>query len=156
MTGKSNNVNSLDKDTQYMQMALNEAKNALSEEEIPIGAIVVCYDKVIAKAHNQTETLNDATAHAEMLALTGAMATLGSKYLKDCTLYVTVEPCLMCAGAIHWAQIPKIVYGTKDPKKGFSNFSDKIFPSKTKIISGILEKECADILSSFFKENLRQ
>ncbi len=138
-----------------MQIALSEAKVALSEDEIPIGAIVVCHDKIIAKAHNQTEMLNDATAHAEMLALTGAMASLGSKYLKDCTLYVTVEPCLMCAGAIHWAQVPKIVYGTKDPKKGFSNFSDKIFSKKTKVLSGVLEKECAKIISFFFKENLR-
>ena len=138
-----------------MQIALNEAKTALSESEIPIGAVVVCHDKIIAKAHNQTEALNDATAHAEMLALTGAMATLGSKYLKDCTLYVTVEPCLMCAGAIHWAQIPKIVYGTKDPKKGYSSYSNKIFSSKIKIISGILERECAVILTSFFEQQLR-
>ncbi len=144
----------MDKETQYMQVALNEAKIALSEDEIPIGAIVVCHNKIIAKAHNQTETLNDATAHAEMLAITGAMAALGSKYLKDCTLYVTVEPCLMCAGASHWAQIPKIVYGAKDPKKGFTNFSDKIFSSKTEVFSGVLEKECATILSLFFK-NLR-
>ncbi|MCD6366698.1 MAG: nucleoside deaminase [Bacteroidales bacterium] len=145
----------MDKDIQYMQIAINEAKHALSEGEIPIGAIVVCHDKIIAKAHNQTETLNDATAHAEMLALTGAMATLGSKYLKDCTLYITIEPCVMCAGAIHWTQIPRIVYGAKDPKKGYSSYSGKIIPPKTKIISGILEKECAEILSSFFKENSR-
>ncbi len=138
-----------------MQVALNEARIAMDKGEIPIGAIIVCHDKIIAKAHNQTETLNDATAHAEMLAITGAMATLGSKYLKDCTLYVTVEPCLMCAGAIHWAQIPKIVYGTKDRKKGYSSYSTKIFSQKTKVISGILEKESTEILSSFFKNNLR-
>jgi len=142
----------LDKDTQYMQIALNEAKIALSENEVPIGAVVVCHDKIIAKAHNQTETLNDATAHAEMLAITGAMATLGSKYLKDCTLYITVEPCIMCAGAIHWSQISRIVYGTKDPKKGYSNYSNKIFNPKIEVLSGILESDCLNILSLFFKD----
>ena len=134
-----------------MQIALNEAKLALSENEVPIGAVVVCHDKIIAKAHNQTETLNDATAHAEMLAITGAMASLGSKYLKDCTLYVTVEPCFMCAGAIHWSQISRIVYGAKDPKKGYSNYSNKIFHSKIKLISGVLENDCANVLSLFFR-----
>ncbi len=142
----------MDKDTQYMQIALNEAKIALSENEVPIGAVVVCHDKIIAKAHNQTETLNDATAHAEMLAITGAMATLGSKYLKDCTLYITVEPCIMCAGAIHWSQISRIVYGTKDPKKGYSNYSNKIFNPKIEVLSGILESDCLNILSLFFKD----
>lgn len=135
-----------------MQIALNEAKIALSENEVPIGAVVVCHDKIIAKAHNQTETLNDATAHAEMLAITGAMATLGSKYLKDCTLYITVEPCIMCAGAIHWSQISRIVYGTKDPKKGYSNYSNKIFNPKIEVLSGILESDCLNILSLFFKD----
>lgn len=135
-----------------MQIALNEARLALSENEVPIGAVVVCHDKIIAKAHNQTERLNDATAHAEMLAITGAMEALGSKYLKDCTLYITVEPCMMCAGAIHWSQISRIVYGTKDPKKGYSNYSNKIFSSKIEVLSGILESDCANIMFLFFKD----
>ncbi len=144
------------KDEQYMRIALSEAEKAAAEGEIPIGAIIVCHDKIIAKAHNQSEQLNDATAHAEMLAITSAMAALGSKYLRDCTLYVTVEPCLMCAGAIHWAQIDKIVFGTRDEKKGYSQYTSNIFNKKVNIVSGILENECQEILTSFFKANRKK
>ncbi|HIE16282.1 MAG TPA: nucleoside deaminase [Bacteroidales bacterium] len=138
-------------DEQYMRIALKEANLAFSKGEVPIGAIIVCHNKIISKAHNQTEILNDATAHAEMLAITGAMATTGSKYLNDCTLYVTVEPCLMCAGAIHWSKIRRIVFGTKDPKKGFSIYTNNLFPKKIEITTGILAKECMQLLLSFFK-----
>jgi tRNA(adenine34) deaminase len=134
-----------------MRIALSEAEAALRNGEVPIGAIVVCNNKIIAKGFNQTELLNDVTAHAEMIALTAAENYLGAKYLLNCTLYVTLEPCLMCAGAIAWAQIPNIVFGVNDPKKGFSTYSDKIFNKKINIISGILHNDCAKIITDFFK-----
>lgn len=133
-----------------MQIALNEAKTAFSLSEIPIGAVIVWHDKIIAKAHNQTELLNDATAHAEMIAMTSAMETLGSKYLHDCTMYVTTEPCVMCAGAIQWAQIPTIVFGVTDIKKGFSHFTKNIFSKKIILLQGVMEEECRQILKEFF------
>jgi len=138
-------------DEYFMQQALKEAQSAMQKDEIPVGAVVVCNNKIISKAHNLTETLNDVTAHAEMLAITAAAEYLGGKYLNDCTLYVTLEPCSMCAGALTWSQIGKIVFGAKDEKRGFSNFTPPIKHPKTSIISGILELECSDLIKNFFK-----
>jgi len=134
----------------FMKQALNEAVIAGEEGEVPIGAVVVCGEKIIARAHNQTEMLNDVTAHAEMLAITAASGFLGGKYLTDCTLYVTVEPCVMCAGALAWAQIACVVYGAHDEKRGFSRYAPGAMHPKTKIIDGVLEKECADLIMQFF------
>lgn len=139
------------KDEQYMQRALDEAHQALQEGEIPIGAVVVCKDRIIARAHNLTETLNDVTAHAEMQAITAAANQLGGKYLTDCTLYVTVEPCTMCAGAIGWAQIPRIVYGCADDKRGFHTYAPRAMHPKATITGGILEEECRQLMQDFFK-----
>ena len=139
------------KDEMYMRKALAEAQQAFEKGEIPIGAVVVCKDHVIARAHNLTETLCDVTAHAEMQAITAAANTLGGKYLTDCTLYVTVEPCVMCAGAIGWAQIPRIVYGTADEKRGFHTFAPKAMHPKAEIVGGILEAECRQLMQSFFQ-----
>lgn len=138
------------KDRIYMQKALEEAKIALEEGEIPVGAIIVCKDRIIAKAHNLTERLNDVTAHAEMQAITSAAEYLGGKYLKDCTLYVTLEPCVMCAGALAWSQISKIVFGASDEKRGYRKWEPNILHPKTEIENGILEKECSDIVRDFF------
>ncbi|NPA67770.1 MAG: nucleoside deaminase [Chlorobi bacterium] len=137
-------------DEYFMKQALLQAKIAADKGEVPVGAVVVCNNKIISKAHNLTETLNDATAHAEMLAITAASDYLGAKYLKDCILYVTVEPCVMCAGAAYWAQIGKIVYGTEDDKRGFSVFNKTIIHPKTEIIPGILQNECKQLISDFF------
>lgn len=139
------------KDEFYMRRALEEAHAALEEGEIPIGAVIVCRDRIIARAHNMTETLTDVTAHAEMQAITMAANQLGGKYLTECTLYVTVEPCVMCAGAMGWAQLPRIVYGTRDEKRGYVNYSPKAFHPKAKIIGGILEEECRQLMTDFFK-----
>jgi tRNA(adenine34) deaminase len=139
------------KDEMYMRKALAEAQQALAEGEIPIGAIVVCQDHVIARAHNLTETLHDVTAHAEMQAITSAANELGGKYLKDCTLYVTVEPCVMCAGAIGWAQLPRIVYGCADDKRGYHDFAPHAMHPKATVISGVLEEECRQLMQDFFK-----
>lgn len=142
----------------YMNIAYKEAQNALEIGEIPVGAVVVAHNQMIAKAHNQVEKLQDVTAHAEILAITSASNYLGSKYLKDCTLYVTLEPCLMCAGAISWSQLDTLVYGASDSKKGFFRFQDipsPPIPSKTQIISGIQETKCQEILFQFFR-NLRK
>lgn len=139
-------------DTDYMKKALAEAEKAYDEGEIPIGAIVVCNGHVIARAHNQTETLCDVTAHAEMLAITSAANTLGGKYLTNCTLYVTVEPCPMCAGAIGWAQIPRVVYGARDEKRGFTDIAPRAIHPKTEITGNVLEEECRGIMQRFFKE----
>lgn len=136
----------------YMKKALEEAALAAEEGEIPVGAVMVCKGKIIARAHNETEKLNDVTAHAEMLAITMAAATLGGKYLNECTLYVTLEPCVMCAGAMAWAQLGELVYGAADPKRGFSRISPSLLHPKTKITTGILEKECSAPLLKFFKE----
>ena len=134
-----------------MRMALEEAHLAYEAGEIPIGAVVVCKDRVISRAHNLTETLCDVTAHAEMQAITSAANTLGGKYLTDCTLYVTVEPCTMCAGAIGWAQIPRIVYGAADEKRGFHEYAPKAMHPKATITTGMLEEECRQLMQEFFR-----
>lgn len=139
------------KDEQYMRRALDEARQALEEGEIPIGAVVVAKGRIISRAHNQTETLNDVTAHAEMLAITAASNALGGKYLTDCTLYVTVEPCPMCAGAIGWAQVPRIVYGAADEKRGYRRYAPNVLHPRANAIGGILEEECRQLMLDFFK-----
>jgi tRNA(adenine34) deaminase len=136
-------------DTYFMKKALQEAEIAFENGEVPIGAVVVVQGRIIARAHNQTEKLSDVTAHAEMLAITAASNFLGGKYLYDCTLYVTLEPCQMCAGALYWSQIPKIVYGASDPQRGFIAAGGNLHP-KTKVVSGILEKEANSLLKRFF------
>lgn len=139
-------------DEQFMRKALAEAEESAKAGEIPIGAIVVCKGRVISRAHNLTETLCDVTAHAEMQAITSAANTLGGKYLTDCTLYVTVEPCVMCAGAIGWAQIPRIVFGAYDDKRGFRRYAPKAMHPKAEIVGGVLEEECAKLMTAFFAE----
>ena len=134
-----------------MRKAIVEAQESERVGEIPIGAIVVCKGRIISRAHNLTETLCDVTAHAEMQAITSAANTLGGKYLTDCTLYVTVEPCVMCAGAIGWAQIPRIVFGAHDDKRGFQRYAPKAMHPKAEIVGGVLEEECAALMTSFFK-----
>ena len=138
------------KDERFMRMALEEAHSAYEAGEIPIGAIVVCKDRVVSRAHNLTETLCDVTAHAEMQAITSAANTLGGKYLTDCTLYVTVEPCTMCAGAIGWAQIPRIVYGAADEKRGFHEYAPKAMHPKATVTGGVLEEECRLLMQDLF------
>lgn len=135
-----------------MKEALKEARKAFELDEVPVGAVVVLDDMIIARAHNLTERLNDVTAHAEMQAITAAANYLGGKYLDECILYVTIEPCVMCAGASLWAQTGAVVYGAKDEKKGFSRTSDKILHPKTNLISGILEEECATLMKEFFRK----
>ena len=139
------------KDEFYMQRALEEARLAYQAGEIPIGAVVVCKDRIIARSHNLTETLCDVTAHAEMQAITSAANLLGGKYLTDCTLYVTVEPCTMCAGAIGWAQIPRIVFGCADEKRGYQQYAPHAMHPKATVVSGILEDECRELMQAFFK-----
>lgn len=141
----------LKKDEHYMRMALAEAETAFDADEIPVGAIIVCKDRIISRAHNLTETLCDVTAHAEMQAITAAANALGGKYLADCTLYVTVEPCTMCAGAIGWAQIRRIVYGAPDDKKGFRKYAPQVIHPKATVTGGILESECSRLMQSFFE-----
>ena len=140
------------KDEQYMRRALQEAQAAYDEGEIPIGAVVVCQDHIIARAHNLTETLNDVTAHAEMQAITMAANELGGKYLTDCTLYVTVEPCAMCAGALGWSQIPRIVYGCPDDKRGYTLLAPNALHPKCTVTAGVLEDECRQLMQQFFKD----
>ncbi len=140
------------KDLYYMQFALEEAKQAYKEKEIPIGAIIVCKDRIIARAHNLTERLHDVTAHAEMQAITIAANELGGKYLEGCTLYVTVEPCIMCAGALGWSQIKRIVFGCIDDKRGYHTYAPKALHPKANIIGGIMENECKELMLRFFKE----
>lgn len=135
----------------FMKEALKEAVKALEKDEVPIGAIIVCNNKIIARSHNLTEMLNDPTAHAEMQAITMATSYMGGKYLNDCTLYVTIEPCPMCAAALSWAQIGKIVYGAADPKRGYSIFSPNLLHPKTVVESGIMAEECGKMVSDFFK-----
>ena len=139
-------------DEKFMQQALNEAYTAFEKDEVPIGAVIVCQDRIIARGHNLTQTLNDPTAHAEMQAITAACNYLGSKYLTDCTLYVTVEPCAMCAAATHWAQLPRIVYGCKEPKFGYSKLTPSCLHPKTQITEGILETECSNLMRDFFSQ----
>lgn len=142
----------MEADEKYMLEALREAEAAGAEGEIPIGAVIVCRNRIISRGHNMTERLNDPTAHAEMIALTSATETLGGKYLEGCTLYVTVEPCPMCAAALNWAQVSRIVYGAPDPKRGFTLFSPSLLHPKTETSSGVLEERCSSIVSEFFKE----
>ena len=139
------------KDERYMRMALDEAQIAYEAGEIPIGAVIVCQDRVISRAHNLTETLCDVTAHAEMQAITAAANTLGGKYLTNCTLYVTVEPCVMCAGAIGWAQVPRIVYGCQDDKRGYHEYAPHAMHPKATVTGGVLEAECRQLMQDFFK-----
>lgn len=138
-------------DEDYMRLALSEAQAAFDEGEIPVGAVVVNKGRVIARAHNQTETLHDVTAHAEMLAVTSAANLLGGKYLTDCTLYVTVEPCTMCAGALGWAQVARVVYGASDPKRGYTSYAPHALHPKAYTTSGVLEKECTTLMQEFFR-----
>ena len=143
-------------DEQYMRQALAEARLAGEAGEIPIGAVVVSRGRVIARAHNLTETLTDVTAHAEMQAITSAANELGGKYLTDCTLYVTVEPCVMCAGAIGWAQLPRIVYGCSDEKRGYARFAPEALHPRATVTGGVLEAECRELMQQFFKEKRKK
>ena len=138
-------------DERFMSLALKEAHEALDRDEVPIGAVIVCQGRVIARGHNLTETLTDVTAHAEMQAITSAATMLGGKYLTDCTIYVTVEPCLMCAGALGWSQVARVVYGAADPKRGYRTFTAAPFHKKTQVTGGVLEDECAKLMTDFFK-----
>lgn len=137
-------------DEYFMKEALKEARKAFVKQEIPVGAVIVSDNKIVARAHNMSETLNDVTAHAELLAIGSASNALGSKFLPQATLYVTIEPCVMCAGACFWARLQRIVYGASDPKAGFTKIGRKIIHPATKIDSGVLEKECADLIKNFF------
>lgn len=139
-------------DSQYMQMALREAQCAFDKGEVPVGAIVVCKDRVIARAHNLTETLNDVTAHAEMQVITAAANALGGKYLTDCTLYVTVEPCVMCAGAIAWAQVSRVVFGAADDKRGYRRYAPDALHPKTVVEQGLMADEASALMKDFFKQ----
>ena len=139
-------------DNFYMRQALAEAREAYREGEIPIGAVVVCKDRIIARSHNLTELLHDVTAHAEMQAITAAAVHLGGKYLADCTLYVTVEPCTMCAGALGWAQVGRVVYGAPDEKRGYKRFAPMALHPRTQVTAGIMAEECAALMKSFFEE----
>ena len=138
-------------DEYFMKKALQEAEIAFEKDEVPVGAVIVVNDTIIARTHNLTELLHDVTAHAEMQAITSAANFLGGKYLKGCTLYVTLEPCQMCAGALYWSQISKIVFGATDSKRGYKTLGTQIHP-KTEVVSGILEKECAELMTSFFQK----
>ena len=138
-------------DTFYMNKALEEARRALDKGEVPIGAVVVCRDTIIGRGHNLTETLTDVTAHAEMQAITAAANELGGKYLTDCTLYVTVEPCVMCAGALGWSQIGRVVFGTADEKRGYQRFAPEALHPRTEVTAGILEEECRRLMQEFFR-----
>lgn len=142
--------NQLSKDEKFMRMALNEAMRALDKREVPIGAVVVAGDRIIGRGHNLVETLGDATAHAEMQAITAAMSSLGGKYLNDCTLYVTVEPCVMCGGALAWSQIGRVVWGADDAKRGYTSFSERIMHPRTSVHRGVLREECEALMSEFF------
>ena len=141
----------ISKEEKFMKVALEEARKAFDKQEVPVGAIVVCNDMIIARAYNLTETLKDPTAHAEMQAITAAANWLGGKYLTDCTIYVTLEPCAMCAGALGWSQVSGLVYGAADEQKGFTKIKGQLLHPKTQIVSGILEKECREIVVKFFK-----
>ena len=138
-------------DERFMREALAEAKAALAEEEIPIGAVIVCNGRIIGKGHNMVERLHDATAHAEMIAITAATESLGGKYLQDCTLYVTVEPCPMCAAALNWSQVSRIVYGASDPRRGYSLFSPSLLHPRTEVTPGILAEECGSLVRDYLK-----
>lgn len=141
----------MDIDEKYMTEALKEAQLAFKEDEIPIGAVIVCRGRIIARGHNMTERFHDPTAHAEMIAITAATEAVGGKYLNDCTLYVTVEPCNMCSSALNWAQIGRIVYGALDPKRGYSLYSPSLLHPKTQVQAGVLAEECSALMTDFFK-----
>ena len=141
----------MEEDIRYMREALKEAAEAAMDDEVPIGAVIVAGGRIIAKGHNMTEMLHDPTAHAEMIALTAATEAIGSKYLNDCTLYVTVEPCPMCAAALNWAQVGRIVYGASDPKRGYSMYTPSLLHPKTTVTSGIAADECSAIVTEYFK-----
>lgn len=138
-------------DQYYMKQALAEAQKAAERDEVPVGAVVVCKDRIIARAHNLTETLTDVTAHAEMQAITAAASALGGKYLNECTLYVTVEPCVMCAGAIAWAQTSRLVFGTADEKRGYQRYAPQALHPKTVVVKGVMADECAALMKEFFQ-----
>lgn len=138
-------------DIYYMKQALMEAEKASGRGEVPVGAVVVCRDRIIARTHNLTETLNDVTAHAEMQAITAAANSLGGKYLTDCTLYVTVEPCVMCAGAIAWAQTGRLVFGADDDKRGYQRYAPQALHPKTEVVKGVMAEECAQLMKDFFR-----
>lgn len=138
-------------DVLYMKQALAEAQKAYDRGEVPVGAVVVCKDRIIARSHNLTETLNDVTAHAEMQAITAAANYLGGKYLSDCTLYVTVEPCVMCAGAIAWSQLGRLVFGAADEKRGYQKFAPQSLHPKTEVVQGVMEDDCAQLMKKFFQ-----
>ncbi len=138
-------------DEHFMGEALKEARLAASEDEVPVGAVIVCDGKIIARAHNQIERLNDVTAHAEMIAITAAANYLGAKYLAGCTIYITVEPCPMCAAALGWAQIDKVVYGASDPKRGYSLVNGRLLHPKTQIVKGLRASECSELMTDFFR-----
>ena len=140
-------------DEKYMQRALAEADRAFEADEVPVGCVVVCQGQVVGRGHNLTETLQDVTAHAEMQAITAAAQTLGGKYLTECALYVTVEPCVMCAGAIGWAQVARLVYGTDDPKRGFHSFAPKALHPKCEVTKGVLQDECRQRMQTFFERH---
>jgi tRNA(adenine34) deaminase len=139
-------------DAYFMREAFKEAQKAYDADEVPVGAVVVCNNQIIARAHNLTERLNDVTAHAEMQAITAAANYLGGKYLNECTLYITLEPCIMCAGAIHWAQLKKIVFAAADPKRGYLRLNQNVLHPKTIVESGVMALECGNIITDFFKE----
>ena len=139
-------------DKYYMSLALDEAKKAFQANEVPIGAVIVCNGNVIARGHNLTETLTDVTAHAEMQSITAAAGGLGGKYLQNCTLYVTVEPCVMCAGALGWSQIGRVVFGTRDEKRGYMQFAPKALHPRTEVTSGVMEGECRQMMQDFFRQ----
>lgn len=138
-------------DQHYMMQALAEARKAADRDEVPVGAVVVCKDRIIARAHNLTETLTDVTAHAEMQAITAASSALGGKYLNECTLYVTVEPCVMCAGAIAWAQMGRLVFGAADEKRGYQRYAPQALHPKTVVVKGVMADECAALMKEFFQ-----
>ena len=142
---------SAETDDRFMREALKEAGYAADGDEVPVGAVIVCRGRIIGRGHNMTETLHDPTAHAELIAITAATEAMGGKYLNDCTLYVTVEPCPMCAGALAWSQIGRVVYGALDPKRGFSLYSPSLMHPKTEITAGVLAEECGEIVSEFFR-----
>ena len=144
------NILSIHSDEHFMKQALVEAQIAFEEGEIPVGAVVVCKNKIIARAHNQTQRLNDVTAHAEMLAITAAQNYLGSKYLDECSLYVTLEPCTMCGGALYWSQMAKVVFGANDDKRGYRIMNTEILHPKTELITGLMADDCSKLLKSFF------
>ena len=141
-----------DQDEKFMREALREAGYAVDKDEVPVGAVVVCRGRIIGRGHNMTESLHDPTAHAEMIAITAATEAMRGKYLNDCTMYVTVEPCPMCAGALAWSQIGRVVYGAADPKRGFSLYSPSLMHPKTEVTAGVLADECGETVSAFFRE----